>query len=256
MKSLSLVVFCVTLAAGLAAPAGNGTGNKVEELIDAYLTWADKVSQKADPIVLKDVHKIPIVTLDPPVGILLSAANRTVSGLSTNTVSDLVVENNTAQWRITYPSISGESDYEAIGLFYGRKLSGQGHAKVNLINVTVDTSVTLRNINIRFPLTNTSYLQIAELTQNVSVGAVASNYTGLSVSGLTEDQVTQILNAQMTTTLNLNLPIWERIASESTKCQLNIALIGSTIDDAINWLKKNTPTSSMMQSLMTKFTSL
>uniref|UniRef100_A0A0K8SSI7 Uncharacterized protein n=1 Tax=Lygus hesperus TaxID=30085 RepID=A0A0K8SSI7_LYGHE len=256
MKSLSLVVFCVTLAAGLAAPAGNGTENKVEELIDAYLTWAEKVSQKGDPISLKDVSNLPIVTIVPPVGILLSAANRTVSGLSTSTVSDLVVENNTAQWRSTYPSLSGESDYNAKGLFYGRILKGQGHAKIEFINVTVDTSVTIRNVRGRWPHTNVSYVQVAGLTQNVRVGDVASIYTGVSVDGWTEDQVTQILNEEVRSILNLNIPIWERLASVLSERQLNNALNGHTIDDAINWLKKNTPTSFMMQSLMNEFISL
>ncbi|KAF6206705.1 hypothetical protein GE061_017941, partial [Apolygus lucorum] len=83
-----------------------------------------------------------------------------------------------------------------------------------------------------------------------------TNFTGLTVDGLSEEQVSQILDAQMTTTLNLNLPIWEKIADETARCKLNIALIGSTIDDAINWLRKNTPSSFMVTSFLTEFPSL
>jgi len=235
MKTLLVLFACAALAQSSLLPhhrqhvhAYHG-GNIIDDLIRETLEYIRSLMKKHDPW---QVPQFPPLDInDDLVNLHIEAKDVLVSKASDFTIDEITNDliNLKAEFKVTLPSLHVEGSYSATGDADKHKVEGNG-------KLTVDIANFVQSGQIQFSLANHE-VQILDLKLEYDLESVNIDLDGLTVEGMTPEQLKQWLNTKfMDLIMNHKDEVAARVAAQ-VKEQANKLMEGKSLEDIIEFLK-------------------
>jgi len=229
MKLFLAIVLIVASSQAYVISDSYAVRNVIDDLVKEALEFIRAQMKKQEPFPVPQFP--PLDVKDDLVDLHVDFNDVLVSKASDFTVDKLT--NNliklTADFQLTVPSIHLDGNYKATGTVEGHKVSGDG-------KFTIDLAHFVQKGHIKFSLANHE-VQIADLTLQYEFDSVQFDLEGLTVEGMTPEQVKEFFNTKFMDFLkNHKDEVASRVAAQ-VKDKANQLMKGKSLQDIIDWLK-------------------
>ncbi|KAF6213650.1 hypothetical protein GE061_011371 [Apolygus lucorum] len=225
MKCVVAILAVALASQCLALPVND----EYADLIQAVLTYAKQQLTEHDPMSLPDVKDEKIQ--DENVNLIMSQTNTQLSKASTFTVEKVSTDPSTmsATVQLNIPQFIQSGNYEISGTAYNRTVSGQGTISVTLQDFDQTVEATLVN-----PDTS---LQLSNLVLDYDLKSVQVSVTGLTIEGMTEEQVQQFITNDFTALIMGQKAQVEKLTAAVAQSKINELIAGKTLAEVVAWVK-------------------
>ncbi|CAH1401288.1 unnamed protein product [Nezara viridula] len=205
-------------------------GNHLEDLVTETLEYVRFLMKKHNPYVLPSMPDQHLQDTD--VDLVLSASNMGVSEASDFTIDSIKVNPLTlkASFQVTIPKGHVAGNYKISGTGWNKKVEGSG-------SITGDLTSFVQSGNLQLGVVDHS-IQVKELNLDYSIGDLKLTVDGLSIEGMTKEQVNDLLNSKLLDHLKNNKAFVVEHTSAHVMKVANKILHGHTLAEVIAFVEK------------------
>ncbi|CAH1397478.1 unnamed protein product [Nezara viridula] len=205
-------------------------GNSLDDLVVEALEYVRSLLKKHDPFVLPPMPDQRLVDTD--IDFTIATHDVKVSNAGDFTIDK--IHNNLpllqASFAVSVPTAHIAGNYKISGTAFQKKVQGEG-------TFVLDVTKLVESGEIQFGIVDHS-LQVTTLKLDYSIEGIHTTITGLTVEGLTQEQVEDMLNKQFLTYLNNNKPFVTEKVGNHVKEIANVLTKGKSLKEIIDWLKQ------------------
>ncbi|KAK9510652.1 hypothetical protein O3M35_005389 [Rhynocoris fuscipes] len=231
-----LIAFCAVLAVA-SGQWLNSFGdqrtvlvkNVIDKLIRQGLEVVRKMLKDHEPFQIPDIPAQHIVDKDIDINVDLKTVK--VSKASDFTVDH--IENNLpglwAKFGVSIPHMHLEGQYTVSGVVAQRQVSGTGTFTVDLDSFVQTGTIYMTMVN--------HALQMKELDLDYSLKGLKTDLQGLSIEGMTKEQIEDLLNNKLFEFLQTNKKDVCDVVSRQVVKAANQIMAGKTLKELLDWLR-------------------
>ncbi|XP_014249564.1 uncharacterized protein LOC106666712 [Cimex lectularius] len=233
MRAVAILVFPLLLCGAFSKPTDNAltlVSNPIDDLITEALEYVRKLFKKFEPF---PVPEMPVQTVKGQgIDLTVKFSDLYVSQASDFTIDH--IENDIfhlwAKFAVTVPKMHLEGGYNVIGSVKGKNVKGAGHFKLDLTQLKTGGYVEVGLVN--------KYIQMKRLDIYYDINDLKFSEDGLTVEGLTEEQLANIFDTAFLQYFQDNKQFVTEQVSEYVRGYANEIMHGKTLQQLLDWLKK------------------
>nr|ATU82900.1 secreted Juvenile hormone-like protein [Pristhesancus plagipennis] len=228
-----LIAFFAVVAVASAGIFGDQKTVLVKNVIDTLIRQGLEVVRKMlkdhEPFQIPDIPAQHIVDKDIDFNIDLKEVK--VSKASDFTVDH--IENNLpglwAKFGVSIPKMHLEGQYTISGIVEKKQVSGTGTFTVDLDSFVQSGTIYMTMVN--------HAVQMKQLDLDYSLKGLKTDLQGLSIEGMTKDQVEDLLNNKLFEFLQSNKKDVCDVVSRQVMIAANKIMAGKTLKELLDWLR-------------------